>query len=496
MEAVPPIRINACNTAPLNKKGAYVLYWMTAHRRLRDNFALQYAVECANAHGVGLLIFEPLRCGYPWASDRIHRFILDGMGDHATQLATHRAAYFPYAEQKEGDGKGLLKALAAHAVLIVADEYPCFFLPRMIKAAALSATVRMEEVDANGMLPLRAAQKTYTTAYSFRRGLHKMLRDHLVHLPESSPLEHLELAFGARDQLEQLQDRWPRASEDLLTHGALKPLQALPLDHSVAPVPMTGGSVAGEARMELFVEERLSAYPEDRNKPGVDGASNLSPYLHFGHVGTHTVFKEIVQRESWSMEQLSEKPTGQRSGWWNMSEGAEAFLDELITWRELGYNMSHREPHRYDDYTSLPEWAKTTLAQHADDPRPHTYTLEEFEQARTHDELWNAAQTQLVREGHIHNYLRMLWGKKILHWTQTPYEALEIMIELNNKYGIDGRDPNSYSGIFWTLGRYDRGWTEREIFGKVRYMTSESTRRKFKVKDYIKAYTPQAPHPR
>ncbi len=170
-------------------------------------------------------------------------------------------------------------------------------------------------------------------------------------------------------------------------------------------------------------------------------------------------------------------------------EDAEAFIDQLITWREIGFNMSSRE-RNYDRYESLPEWALKTLAEHASDRRPWVYSLDQFERAETHDPLWNAAQRQLVEEGIIHNYMRMLWGKKILHWTSHPREALSIMIELNNKYALDGRDPNSYSGIFWTLGRYDRAWgPERPIFGKVRYMTSESTANKWNVKNYLKKYS-------
>jgi deoxyribodipyrimidine photo-lyase len=171
-----------------------------------------------------------------------------------------------------------------------------------------------------------------------------------------------------------------------------------------------------------------------------------------------------------------------------MSPSAEAFLDQLVTWRELGFNMScQRDDH--DRWESLPEWAKATLTKHASDPRPHVYTLEELEAGRTHDALWNAAQTQLVREGRIHNYLRMLWGKKILEWTPCPREALDVMIELNNKYAVDGRDPNSSSGIFWVLGRYDRPWgPERPVFGKVRYMTSRNTRRKIRVRGYLEKY--------
>jgi deoxyribodipyrimidine photo-lyase len=176
------------------------------------------------------------------------------------------------------------------------------------------------------------------------------------------------------------------------------------------------------------------------------------------------------------------------NGFWNLGSNAEAFMDQLMTWREIGFNMCALDP-EYDRYESLPTWAQKTLADHAKDARPYVYSLEEFDQARTHDALWNAAQRQLVHEGRIHNYLRMLWGKKILHWSESPQAALETMIELNNKYALDGRDPNSYSGIFWVLGRYDRAWgPEREIFGKIRYMTSESTRSKFSVKGYLNRY--------
>ena len=224
------------------------------------------------------------------------------------------------------------------------------------------------------------------------------------------------------------------------------------------------------------------------NDPDADNRSGLSPYLHFGHISAHELFHELMLREEWSPASLGEKTGGKREGWWGASPGAESWLDEFITWRELGYNMtSHRDD--YDQYQSLPAWAQATLARHERDPRQFVYSLEEFATAATHDPLWNAAQTQLIREGRIHNYLRMLWGKKILEWTATPRDALDVMIELNNKYALDGRNPNSYSGIFWVLGRYDRPWgPERPIFGSIRYMSSENTRKKIRVREYLSTY--------
>jgi deoxyribodipyrimidine photo-lyase len=172
-----------------------------------------------------------------------------------------------------------------------------------------------------------------------------------------------------------------------------------------------------------------------------------------------------------------------------MSRSAESFLDQLITWRELGYNMCTHLP-LYDRYESLPAWAQETLNRHRKDPRPYLYGLDQFENAETHDPIWNAAQRQLKREGRLQNYLRMLWGKKILEWTRSPEEALDIMIHLNNKYALDGRNPNSYTGIFWILGRYDRPWgPERLVFGKIRYMSSENTARKLRVKQYLRKYS-------
>jgi len=195
-----------------------------------------------------------------------------------------------------------------------------------------------------------------------------------------------------------------------------------------------------------------------------------------------------MRRERWSPEDVIPPANGRRAGWWGVTESAEAFLDQVLTWRELGFQFCHhRDDH--DRWSSLPEWARRTLSVHASDPREHLYDLDDFASARTHDPLWNAAQNQLVREGTIHNYLRMLWGKKILEWTEHPKQALEIMLELNNRFALDGRDPNSVTGICWVLGRHDRAWgPERPVFGTVRYMSSANTARKVPVKAYLERY--------
>ncbi|UCH30694.1 MAG: deoxyribodipyrimidine photolyase, partial [Myxococcales bacterium] len=336
----------------------------------------------------------------------------------------------------------------------------------------------------------RAATKAFSRAFDFRRFLQKTLPAHLGVLPVEDPLAELSpLPPGFDSELRSRLESWPEASEPVL---AGETLADLPLDHSVPAVDFEGGFIAAEQRLFDFLDGAFYRYAEDRNHPDESASSGLSPWLHFGHVSTHQIFHEIASNEGWSPDRLAEKANGAREGWWGMSENAEAFLDELVTWREVGFNMCAHNPD-YDRYESLPEWARKSLELHEADPREHLYTLEQLENAETHDRVWNAAQTELLETGRLQNYLRMLWGKRILEWTPTAREALRIMIELNNKYAVDGRDPNSYSGIFWVLGRYDRAWgPERPIFGKIRYMSSANTLRKLRMRDYLARFGGQA----
>lgn len=490
MKSVPAIRIRLVNRKPVCAKGSYVLYWMIASRRLRHNFALDRAVELCRALKKPLLIFESLRCGYSWASDRLHKFVIEGMADNSVRCGKLGVAYYPYLETSEGEDKGLLAALAADACVVVTDDFPSFFLPRMVAAAAAKLPVALEAVDSNGLLPLRATDQVFSRAFDFRRFLQKTLSAHLHEAPAAEPLAESELAKLANLPQKVLQ-RWPKATPQMLT-GLPSVLASFPIDHSVLPVDTLGGPNAATRQLKLFLHEKFAEYGEHRNEPERDAGSGLSPYLHFGHLSIHEVFAELTRHEKWKPEKLGVRSNGSREGWWNMSPTAESFLDEIVTWREVGYNFaSHRED--YDQYDSLPDWARKSLRAHAGDERTHLYTRDEFEGARTHDPLWNAAQTQLVREGRIHNYLRMLWGKKILEWSASPQQAASIMIQLNNKYALDGRNPNSYTGIFWVLGRYDRPWApERSVFGVIRYMSSENTARKVSVKNYIREYSRNA----
>ncbi len=480
----PRDRVRALNELPASKRGKFVLYWMTSARRPLYSFALEHAVALAKEQGLPLVVLEALRVAYPWASVRLHDFVLAGMADHAAYFAGKAITYYPYVEPRPGAGAGLLAALSEHAHVIVADDYPAFFLPRMLRAAASRVFVRMEAVDGNGLLPLSAADgRPFQNAHSFRRFLQRELPAALGRTPLRNPLARVQLSTLKRLP-QAITARWPSASPDALEDRASL-LARLPIDHDVPPVSCRGGFVRGGEQLRSFVKEHLAHYAKERRHPDAGASSGLSPWLHFGHVSTHQILAELMTAEGWDGHPRGKVRSGAREGFWGLSEGAEAFLDELVTWRELGFNTCATMD-GYDAFESLPEWAKKTLAQHARDPREPRYDLGALERAETYDEVWNAAQRELLKDGRIHNYLRMLWGKKILEWAESPKRALEIMIHLNNKYALDGRDPNSYSGIFWVLGRYDRPWApERPVFGTIRYMSSRSAQRKLRMRRYL-----------
>ncbi len=425
-------RVKTLNDAPVRER-SYVLYWMVAYRRATSNFALQHAAALARSLRKPLLVYEPLSSECRWACDRFHQFVYEGMQENARRFAAKGVGYVA-----DLSPKGRLLELAGDACVVVTDDWPCFFIPRMQERAAELLDVKLDAVDSNGLFPMRATERVFLTAASFRRFLQKREAD--TH-PVANPLRNVPPMD--RCELPELD------------------LSSLPIDHQVKPVDLKGGTREAERVLKRFMSGRESRYAEDRNVPDLEATSGLSPYLHFGHISAHQVADSVESPE---------------------------FLDQLKVWRELGYNFcAHRED--YDQFESLAPWARLTLEERASDPREHVYTLEEFERGETHDPLWNAAQNQLVQEGIIHNYLRMLWGKKILEWSASPRDALTTMIELNNKYALDGRDPNSYSGIFWILGRYDRAWgPRRPVFGTIRYMSSKNTYRKTRVRRYLERF--------
>lgn len=485
---VPTDRIRLANTAPERLDGRFVLYWMTAARRTRRNVALEHAIGQAKRLGKPLLVFEPLRTGWRWATDRYVRFTLEGMRDNAAAFAETPVRYVPWIETTPDAGKGLLAAVAAEACLVVTDEFPCVFAPRMLAAAASQSPVRMEVVDGCGLLPLSQGNpvgKIYERAVDFRRMLQKNLAPHLGVFPVANPL----IAAADLPRVREL----PRALRPSDVAGLLAAggLTSVPCDHRVGAGALTGGAVAAAKELQRFITAKLARYADDRSDIEADAASGLSPWLHHGHLSVHDVAAAVWKSCDWSPQRLAEKATGSKEGWWGAPPAVESFLDELVTWRELGYHFCHRRPD-YDQWDSLPAWARRTLDDHAADPRPHLYTFDQLDAGDTHDPLWNAAQRQLVREGRMPNYLRMLWGKKVLEWSASPQQAFATLIDLNNRYALDGCDPNSYTGIAWCFGRFDRPWAPiRPIFGMIRYMSSASTAKKMRVQGYIARYAGQ-----
>lgn len=476
MAEAPPDRVHSLNAAPFRRSGRHLLYWMTAARRTRHNPALDHAIALAGQLGKPLVVLEAVRVAYPWASDRIHHAILSGMRDNQAAFAKSPVAYLPYVEETAGEGTGLVEALAADACAVVTDLAPVMFLPRMARAAGAKVACRMVGVDVWGLLPLGPG-KAFPSAMAFRRHVQAHAVEQLERLPAADPLR--EMLLPPADA--RLPDAWPDASARLRTLRS----DDLPIRHDVEPVKdWDPGPVAGAARLADWLQ-RLPDYPALRNQPDHDHTSRLSPDLHFGHVAGTEVVAAVLNHEGWSPDRFVAKPTGRRGGW-GVSAAAEEFLDQVVTWRELGAMEAWHNP-LYDRYDGLPAWARTTLEQHSGESG-ESYTLEQLRHAETGDDLWNAAQRQLVREGRIHNYLRMLWGKRILEWAPSPRDAFAWMLELNDTYALDGRDPNSVSGIAWVMGRYDHPWPERKAFGTVRCMTSASTRRKLDVERTLARY--------
>ena len=481
-------RLRVLDDRPADPGGRYVLYWMIAARRTRFNFALQHALAWARRLGRPLLVFEPLRAGYTWAAERHSAFVIQGMADHAARLSKLGVRYLPYVEPEPGAARGLLRTLAESAAVVVTDDSPAFHYPRMLRAAAQQVECRFEAVDGNGLLPLRTVERDFTRAHSFRAYLQKELPKYLEDLPTADPLARYDL--GSASIPRAVSKQWPAATAATLREPD-RVVTTLPIDREPGPVvSCPGGEAAGARRLERFVQDRLVNYGSARNHPDdEDSNSGLSPYLHFGHVGAHQVFHALCRHEKWSPISLGPPQGGSKAGFWGMSEAGESFIEQFVTWRELGYVMTHRDPN-FRRFESLPAWAHKTMNEHAKDPRPSLYSMAQLENADTHDPLWNAAQRQLRVEGRIHNYLRMLWGKKIYEWSQSGEEAFERLIALNDRWALDGRDPNTLSSIGWVLGRFDRAWgPERPIFGKLRYMSSDRARRKLRLNGYLQRWS-------
>ena len=500
-------RVRSLNDLHINTSGEFVLYWMTATRRYHYNAALDRAIEISLELGKPLLVVECISTRHEWSSERVLTFVVQGMVDNKSVFEQKGISYVPWIENHIDSGDGMLSKLSTKACAVVIDDFPTY-LPRWVmERASRTCKVSVEAVDSNGVLPMGYAEGAHKTAYSFRKHMQKSLHRALSTFPDEDSMEgvDIDISFDMSrfseivDELDlefpPLEWIWRVAEGGSVGRKAMEPLD---IDHEVFPVDsVRGGYFSAISILENFIERRLENYSEGRNDAENPAVSGLSPWLHYGHVSSFRVVKAVLDKENWTYDSVCIEDTGRgsRSGWWGLSESSESFLDQIITWRELGFNFAHfRRDHNTLD--SIPRWAKETLNDHRDDERTR-YTFEEIEGAKTEDEVWNSAQRQLLRTGHMHNYLRMLWGKRILEWSPDPETAADWMIRINDRWALDGRDPNSYTGIFWVLGRHDRAWgPERPIFGKVRYMSSANTKRKLKLDAYLSRWAEDAPIPR
>lgn len=428
MKNINSYRKFARNENEPNKEGEYVLYWMQINRRFQYNYALEYAVAWANKLGKPLLIYEGLSIEYPWACDRFHSFIMQGMKENLDFAHSNKLNYFSFVEPEIGAGKGLFYNLASKACAVISDEYPVFIIKKHNERVADKIDVPYITIDSNGIIPLGVTEKDPYSAYLFRKIMQKHFKEAFTSPPKKDPINELENRNEIKLSDEFL-SQYERA--DVVLNDINGSISQLDINHEVGTIEMDGTRKSALGKMGQFIGHNLLEYDDKRNHPDEKKTSGLSPWLHFGKISEYEIVKAVFehQPEGWSLDDLTPNG-GKNSGFFNGDENIESFLDEVITWREVGFHFAHYVDN-YDEFESLPNWAKKTMEEHANDKREYVYSLEEFEYSKTHDELWNAAQTQLREEGIIHNYLRMLWGKKVIEWTPNHRVALEYLIELN-----------------------------------------------------------------
>ena len=428
-------------------EGSCVVYWMQRAQRATDNAALDLTVEAANALGKpAVVFFAPVPFPCP-ANLRHYAFLMQGIPDIAESLERRGVGF---VLRRFPDHSLLKFCEEVSPAMVVGDENPLRVPAAWREKVARRLRVPFWTVDADVIVPSKLLLKEQYAARTIRPRLQAQLDRFLV--PSRNP---------------RARARWRKPARLLSLESWFDITRGWSIDRSVTPVRgVKGGSRQGLRLLKQFVRTKLAGYPDLRNHPEDAGTSHLSAYLHFGHLAPHTVALAVRKADA--------------------PEAAKAaFLDQLITWRELAINFVHFNPH-YDSFESAEPWGHRTLAEHARDARPVLYSGKQLENAETHDPLWNAAQLQMVRGGWMHNYLRMYWAKKILEWSRSPAEAYDIAVQLNDKYEIDGRDPNGYAGVAWAIvGKFDRPWPERPIFGKIRYMSLASTVRKFDSQAYI-----------
>jgi len=447
-------RVRKLNDREPRENARYVLYWAQMNRRAESNHALAFAADLANQRGLPLLFYEGLTCRYPFASDRFHTFLLEGVPETARRLKKLGVGYFFYPRKRRADPNDALYRLAAEAAEVVSDDYPTFIAAEHNRSVPARLDIPYYAVDSSCIVPMAHFAKQEYAAYTIRPKIHRILAEFL------QPVAPI-----------RMKHKWDAPVSPLHCEVTDENIPALvascEIDHSIAPsVEFRGGRKEAERRLHYFLHENLRRYAKTSNQPSEKSTSGMSPFLHFGHISSLEIALEAKQYAE------------------EHDLIAAEFLEELIVRRELAFNFA-RFGSQPDTLDALPDWARATLNKHDRDKRDFVYSREQFERAQTHCELWNATQRELLRDGKIHGYYRMYWGKKIIEWSATHQGALDTMIYLHDKYALDGRDPNTYTNILWCFGLHDRPWTERPVFGMIRYMSLDGMKRKTDVDAYI-----------
>lgn len=456
--ALRAVTANGVRTQP---EGDYVLYWMQSTHRFEENWALRQAILHADRLGKPLLVHQGLDPTYEHANDRIHTVILENARALHRRAADLGFSYQFVLRRRRDDDRRVVDRLAARAALVVTDRFPTAGIAERTARFAERAPCRVDLVESHGIVPSGAFVKEEYAARTIRPKVAKVLDLALEPVEERPAVRALPDTVWRSLEVDRV---------DFRRFDVAAEVARCEIDHTVPPVSFASGLDGARARLRDFIADALPDYAERRNEPSdVRGSSRLSPWLHFGQISAAEVLRAV----------RAAGPV----------ESARKFEDELVTWRELALNFCLRNPN-FGKLKGLPDWVHRTMDAHKDDPREAIYTREQLERGETHDELWNAAQRELVRTGHMHNVVRMLWGKSVMLWTARYKHALEHLIHLNNRWALDGRDPSSYGGIQWCFGKFDRPWFDKPVFGLMRPMSLARAREKFDAEAYIAMFPP------
>ncbi|WP_420392069.1 deoxyribodipyrimidine photo-lyase [Acuticoccus sp.] len=442
-------RTSLLNDGRPRNDGRYVLYWMEHAQRADDNPALERAVIWANSLKLPLLVLFVVDPAYPEGNARHFTFMLEGLQETLAALRTRGA----HPSLRRGSPAEVAAQVGRDAAVVVTDRGYLRHLVEWRGHVAHECGCLMEMVEGEAIVPVEAAsQKQESAARTLRPRIHKAKAPYLD-LPPTVALKTKAKGLASK--------------EDLALDDVASFVEELGCDASVAPVDHTkGGPSRAAERLRTFITEELDAYGDGRSDIVHRHVSVLSPYLHLGQISPLTVYHRVAEAQA-------------------ADASKDAYIEEMLVRRELAINFVHYNK-RYDAYESLPAWARETLEEHKGDERARTYTRRELEAGRTDDLYWNAAMREMRLTGYLHNYMRMYWGKRIIAYSKSPKAAYTTTLELNNKYFLDGRDANSYANVSWLFGLHDRGWPERDVYGKVRTMTASGLKRKFDVDAYVR----------